>query len=707
MATFFPPSRPNRRAQSPRAGAYPPPHRPSLPYSGLDRLRTARRRLPMPVPNPVQPTRKRLGLVWFVLILAAFGLACNLFRLQVVQGSMLRERALAQQTTSLNRSVPRRSIVDRTGNTLAMDRPVFSLYAHPAQFKQPKETVAYGLSPILGVQTLDLIRKFNEADTGIKLDDTLSEEKADQIRALSIDGLDLTEAQQRIYPQKELFANIIGYVDVDQQGQAGIEASYQDLLTRKAIALDLSRSGDGSLLPGAIPDGYLKQDDLHLQLTLDMRLQRSARYQLRQKLQQYKAKRGAVLVMDVRDGSLLALVSEPSYDPNRYYEADVNLFRNWAVSDLYEPGSTFKPINVAIALEENAVSISDVFEDQGMIQVGGWPINNFDYKDVGGHGPLSVPQIVMRSSNVGMVHMMERLDPKVYYEWLQKLISQAPTGVDLPNDVAGQLKDREQFITAPIEAATTAFGQGGFSLTPLHLLQLQASLANGGTLVTPHVVRGLYTSQNELSWRPNLAPSRRVFSAKTAADVLSIMEQVVTDGTGQVAKIPGYRIAGKTGTAQKAGAGGYAENGRITSFVGIFPVEMPRYVVLAVIDEPQGDDAYGSTVAAPIVKSIIEALITIDQIPPSQAPEPTPAASASSAAPTESQEVAPSDEPIEPEALEGEYDPSFETYDGNEDVSVDGESYGEEIPSDEWVEGEPSLEPLSDAVNESQEPAEF
>ena len=401
----------------------------------------------------------------------------------------------------------------------------------------------------------------------------------------------------------------------------GIELSQEKLLERTDQAPSVTQDGNGKLIPNRIPAGMLQSDRTSLQMTIDSRIQRTARQILKQQMVKFGAKRGSVIVMDARDGGLLTLVTEPTYDPNRYYESDVKLFKNWAVSDLYEPGSTFKPLNVAIALEAGAIQPDTVFNDEGALTIGGWPVANFDYDQVGAVGPLSISQILERSSNVGMVHIVQRMKPSVYYGWLERIGLGDISGIDLPSETPSTLKPQEQFLEYVIEPATTSFGQG-FSLTPVQMVQLQGILASGGKLLTPHVVKGLINEEGEEYYQPKLATPRQVISPATAQRVVEMMTNVVEKGTGLPARIPGYRIAGKTGTAQKAltTGGGYS-NAKITSFVGIFPAKEPRYVVMAVIDEPVGDDAFGSTVAAPIVKTVIEDIIVSEGIPPSHPEE--------------------------------------------------------------------------------------
>ena len=569
----------------------------------------------------------RLILVWAILLGSILGLVGKLYQIQIVQGAALTEKAKKGQIISVSPYLPRKPIIDRSGHLLALDRQVYTLYAHPRFFKKTPQQVASQLVEILPKYTArELVTKLSQQPTGIRLADRLAKPTARKIRQLQMDGLELRAGYDRVYPQQEMVAQVIGYVQKDnRQGKAGLEASYQDILAQSPVQVPVSRAGNGLLMPlnqsGSAAIAPYNSDNLRLQLTINLPLQRATRKALKAQMEKYQALRGAVIVMDATDGSLLALVCEPSYDPNAYSQFGMYLFKNWVVSDLYEPGSTFKPINVAIALEAGVIHPNTVVNDPGTIEVDGWKIYNHDYHDQGGHGDINIAQILQHSSNVGMIEIMQRLDREAYYRSLQNLGLTKKTNIDLPGEVVGKLKPKPDFLSREIEAATTSFGQG-ISLTAIKLLQLHGAIANGGKSVTPHVVAGLVDLQGQFHWQPQLQ-SQQLFSPQTARSVLQMMESVVLQGSGQSAQIPGYRIAGKTGTAQKPSpTGGYQPKAKITSFVSILPVDSPRYVVLTIVDEPQGKYTFGSTVAAPIAKSVMEALIFQEQMAPSVAVTP-------------------------------------------------------------------------------------
>ncbi len=570
--------------------------------------------------------KRRTVLIWMILALSMIGLIVRLVYLQVVTSPDLLDKARRQQMYTMRPFTPRRTITDRKGTVLALDRPVYTLFAHPHLYKKKPEEIAEKLAPILRRPADKLLSVLTRDTTSTQVEYWLSEEKADLIFGLGLDGLDLVQQRHRLYPQQDLAAELLGYVNVDHRGQAGIELSQEKLLERTDQAPSVVKDGNGKFIPNRIPAGMLQSDRTSLQMTIDSRIQRTARQILKQQMVKFGAKRGSVIVMDARDGGLLSLVTEPTYDPNRYYESDVKLFKNWAVSDLYEPGSTFKPLNVAIALEAGAIQPDTVFNDEGALTIGGWPVANFDYEQVGAVGSLSISQILERSSNVGMVHIIQRMKPSVYYGWLERIGLGDMSGIDLPSETPSTLKPQEQFLEYVIEPATASFGQG-FSLTPIQMVQLHGILASGGKLLTPHVVKGLINDEGEEYFQPKLPTPRQVISPATAQRVLEMMTNVVEKGTGLPARIPGYRIAGKTGTAQKASTtgGGYI-NAKITSFIGVLPVNSNRrYVVFAAMDEPQGQ-AYGGTVAAPIVKDVMDALILLEKITPTNGKVPQPSA---------------------------------------------------------------------------------
>ena len=564
-----------------------------------------------------------------IRLLAVYGLLCaglvalagRLAWLQVVDGANLQARAHAIQTQTTQPIGKRRTIVDRNGRLVALDEQRFSLWAHPRYFNFPgdepqqvrsADEVATKLAAELALPKSGLLEAMAGRQTGVKLLSELDPETAGRIRQLGISGLDLEPYPHRIYPQGQLFANVVGFLNLERVPQAGLEQSRDGELKRNETTLQMRRGADGTPLPAGLTAGSLYGDDLRLQLTLDARLQQVAQQALVKQVKHWNAKRGAAMVMDVRNGEMLALVSTPTYDPNQYWKYNPGLFREWSVQDLYEPGSTFKPINLALALQEKAIEASGRVSDSGSLQIGGWPIFNHDKR---ANGLIDFPTVLQVSSNVGMVLAMGKMKPARFWQWLNNLgIDQTPD-TDLPGAVAGELKSRSDFTSSAIEPAVAAFGQG-FSLTPLKLLQLHAMLANGGRLVSPHITRGLRSGDGlatglSREGLPMLDPA-------VTRTVMAWMESVVEKSSGLGMKIPGYRIGGKTGTAQKADRGVYIPGALITSFVGHLPIDDPRYVVLVVVDEHKGGNTFGSTEAAPVARQIIDALLVLERIPPSR-----------------------------------------------------------------------------------------
>jgi len=374
---------------------------------------------------PVPP--KRLWIVFLILCTGLAGLVGRMAWLQLVQAPVLEEQARQLQTQRTRPLGQRRPIVDRTGRLVAIDEKRFRLWAHPRYFNlpgdppnlvRPPSDVVELLAPHLAIPASELLIALRTRSSGIKLGEELDPETAKRIQALGISGLDLEAYPQRIYPQASLFANVVGFLNAERVPQAGLEQSRDSDLVRHEQTRSLRRGADGTPLPDNLAPGVFYGDDLRLQLTLDSRLQELAVKALAAQVAQWKAKKGAAIVMDVTNGELLVLASTPTYNPNQYWSFPTGRFREWSVQDLYEPGSTFKPINLALALQEKAIQPDDRVHDIGQLMVGGWPINNHDKK---ANGLIDFAKVLQVSSNVGMVQAMRQLDDQLYWTWMHRL----------------------------------------------------------------------------------------------------------------------------------------------------------------------------------------------------------------------------------------------------------------------------------------------
>tara|TARA_Y100001968_G_C19427688_1_gene755285 strand:+ start:847 stop:2547 length:1701 start_codon:yes stop_codon:yes gene_type:complete len=552
--------------------------------------------------------------IYFFALFILLALLGRVINLQLFSSAALKSKARNIHLSKISALKIRRSIVDRNNRLIAYDKPLYRLWAHPKYFNFPGDPsnklrtideVVSKLSPILNVDKNELIAKFENQNIGVKLFDNLTEDQAINVRKLYISGLDLEIHSKRFYPQSDLFSNIVGFVNDDKNGSSGLELHLDKKIRILKKSNILKKGADGTPLPDISGPNDFLEDDKKIVLTLDSRLQKVAFNVLSKQVKEWRAKKGFALVMNVKNGEILSLVSSPSFDPNKFWEYDHSLFKGWYSQDLFEPGSTFKPINLALALEEKVIKENGYVQDNGKINVGGWTLSNWNEK---GNGFISYPKVLQVSSNVGMVKIMQRLSPSKYWERLNKLGIDRKIKTDLVDSTPGYLKNKDIFVNQPIEQAVASFGKG-FSISPLKLAQLHASLANGGYEITPHVT---YNFKKDIS----NYPKRRLFSYEVSQIILEWMESVVNEGSGIGAKIDGYRIGGKTGTSQKAINGIYTQE-KACSFVATLPIDDPEYLVLVVVDGPSKSFAYGSTVAVPVAKEIIESLIVLEKIPPS------------------------------------------------------------------------------------------
>jgi len=557
----------------------------------------------------------RLKSIYITSLILIFGLLSKLVYLQVFNASNLNNKALVRQIKRTNALKTRRQIVDRNNRLVAFDKTQYELWGHPKYFRFPGdksnqrrtiEEVVIKLSPILNLDKKLLLDKFKDTRDGVRLIDDLNEEQAKNIKNLNISGIDLLAHSKRFYPQGKIISNIVGFVNDERKGSSGLELFLEDKIQVTQKTNIFKKDGKGVPLPDGVGPFDFSNDDKKIKLTLDSRLQKISFNVLTKQVKKWNAQKGLAIVMNVNNGEILSLASVPSYDPQRFWEYDQKVFKGWYLQDLFEPGSTFKPINLAFALEEKVIQKDGFVLDDGQINVGGWPLSNWNKK---GNGYINYPKVLQVSSNVGMVKIMQNLKPITHWNWLKRIGLDKEIETDLFKSTPGQIKSKEIFINQPIHQAVASYGQG-FSITPLKLVQLHAALANGGYEVFPHVT--FEFKRNSIDRKKN-----KFFSDHVSEVILNWMETVVEEGSGSNVKINGYRIGGKTGTAQKAIHGTYS--GIACSFVAILPVDNPKYLVFVLIDQPNKPYAYGSTVAVPVAKEIIESLIVLEKIPPSSA----------------------------------------------------------------------------------------
>jgi cell division protein FtsI (penicillin-binding protein 3) len=543
----------------------------------------------------------RLLLLLMLILVWLAGIGARLYRLQVERFDEFSQRAERQQQRMVRLDAARGTIYDARGRELAVSVEVDSLYAVPPEIDQAA-TTARALARVLGRPAVELERLLRE-DRGFvwiqrKLDRALSQ----AVRDLDLPGLYFLRESKRYYPMRQLAAQVLGYVGTDNIGLGGLESAYDPVISgRPAFRTILRDARRGTVLyPESSFDDAEPGRDLHL--TLDATLQYIAERELRRGVEQYDAKAGSVVMLDPRNGSVLAMATIPSFDPNHFSQHPRDAWRNRPVTDAYEPGSTFKMITAATAVEDGVVRPDDLFDcEEGRITVSATPI-----ADHQPFGLLTFRQVVTKSSNVGIIKTALMLDDGRFYQRIRAFGFGRPTGIDLPGENAGIL--RAFGSRGALDKAYVSFGQS-IAVTPLQLANAFAAIANGGQLLRPRVVRAVGDDASPAV--PELVS--QPVSPSTVRTLLDILVGVVEEGTGTAAAIDGYRVAGKTGTAQKSGPGGYS--GHVANFVGLAPVSAPRLVCLVAVDEPTRS-IHGGRVAAPIFAEIVRQSLLYLGVPP-------------------------------------------------------------------------------------------
>lgn len=561
--------------------------------------------------------RLRLGVAkvfFLVLFVVAAGRA---FQLQVLQGEKLKRLGERQHLKEWIVLPKRGAVMDRAGEPLALSLEAQSVYARPHRIPDPARASSF-LAKILNLDVVDVKQKLTSDKPFVWIKRQIGPQEAEQIQALSADGVGMFYEPHRYYPQGQLAGQVIGFVGRDSEGLEGLELHYNGYIRGETGSSVVERDALGRrvLVQGVeglqIPPG----GDIHL--TLDTSIQHLAEKELESTISKYRAKAGVAIVVDPLTGEVLALANYPSFNPNNFSRQSSQQKRNRVVADSFEPGSTFKTILAAAALEEGVVGRDDLF----YCEMGKYPYAGKVIHDTHPYGWLPFSKILQVSSNIGFTKVAEKLKRERYFKYIEKFGFGQITGIDVPGEVPGLLRKPESW--SAIDLATHAFGQG-ISATPMQMVMAYAAIANGGFLMRPYLVRRVVGPKGEVLLENQPHVVRRVVSEKTSRLLASMLKEVTNEGgTGVMAKVEGFEVAGKTGTAQKADLahGGYATAKRVGSFVGFVPADAPKLVALVLVDEPE-INVYGGVVAAPAFRNIARGALRQLAVAP-QAPDLIP-----------------------------------------------------------------------------------
>jgi stage V sporulation protein D (sporulation-specific penicillin-binding protein) len=569
--------------------------------------------------------RKRLFAVFMIALFVFIALLGRLAFVQLFQGTGLSEKAQALRSRDIPFGAKRGKILDRHGTMLTYNVVSPSVMVIPIQLKDPVHT-AKQLAKILQAPEEAVYKKITRRQIindirpwGIKI----SQEKAREIQALRLPGVVVTEDSKRYYPYGHLGAHFLGFTGIDNQGIAGLELVYDERLQGRRGSISFASNARGEHLAGGFDTFKPPQDGLDLVLTIDHTIQTIMERELDQAMAQYQPENVLAIAMDPKTGEILGMSSRPSFKPDEYKRTDPMIYnRNLPIWKTFEPGSTFKIITLAAALEEKKVNLKEGFSDPGVVVIGGARLHCWKS---GGHGHQTYLQVVENSCNPGFVNLGNRLGKATLFSYIKNFGFGEKTGIDLNGEAKG-IMFRENQI-GPVELATTAFGQG-VSVTPIQQVVAIAAAVNGGNLMQSHLAKGWRdpeTGKMVEEVKPQIR--RKVISEETSKTVRYALESVVARGTGFRAFVDGYRLGGKTGTAQKVGPDGrYMSNNHIVSFIGFAPADDPKLVIYVAVDNPRGIQ-FGGVVSAPIVSNIIDESLRYlnvprrkEQIPPEESP---------------------------------------------------------------------------------------
>jgi len=549
----------------------------------------------------------RVTVVGIFFALIASSLLARAVHLQVLNKDFLNQQADTRHLRTEKISAHRGTITDRNGEPLAMSTPVDSIWANPKELAPAVDSVPK-LARILGIEPQQLMRRVTRSmdKEFLYLKRHVSPEQAQEVLAIKLPGVNVQREYRRYYPAGEVAGHLVGFTDIDDEGQEGLELAFNHWLAGESGAKRVLKDRLGRSVENveSIRPPHHGKD---LRTSIDLRIQYLAYRTLKAAIQSYNAESGSVVMLDIHTGEVLAIVNQPTYNPNDRSQYSAERYRNRAITDIFEPGSSIKPLIVAAALESGQYRPSSIVDTApGFVVVG--PKRIEDSRNL---GRISLTTILARSSNVGVTKLAMSLEPDQLWSTMTQFGFGSLTSSGFPGESAGLLTHYNHW--RPISQATLAYGYG-VSVTPLQLAQAYSVLGTDGFLKPVSLVA--LDSQNA---------GDRILSTESAAAVRRMLEEVVRPGgTGTKAAVSGYRIAGKTGTAWKSSAGGYSEDKYISIFAGLAPASDPRLAAVVVIDEPNGELYYGSDVAAPVFADIMSESLRLLAVPPDALPASDP-----------------------------------------------------------------------------------
>lgn len=577
-----------------------------------------------------QPVNKRVkNRIQFILIVASLaflGLFGRLAWIQIYRGAEFENMAFENRFNQVTLDARRGAIYDTKGRPLAVSVMTETVIANPVEVAKSQRTdeVAAKLAYILDLDQASLTQKLNDNAKRwfMYVKRRVSEEQAQAIRALKLPGIGFQEEPMRVYPKGELLANFLGFVGTDNTGLSGLEIAYDGVLSGTPGKMMLEQDHRGQNIPDATQTVIPSRDGASLVLTIDETIQYILEREIKRAVEEHNPEKMGILVMDPNTGRVLGMAQYPTFNPNSFAEYDQQNWRNFLISDVYEPGSTFKTVLMAGALEEGVVSLNDQFYCGGAIKLTSGSVQCWRGLP---HGNQTFVEGVQNSCNPMFVSLGLSMGKEVVYKYLNGFGFGKKTGIELSGEAAGIMLSQRN--CRELDLATISIGQTN-AVTPIQLLTAFCAITNGGNLMKPQIVKEIRDAGGELLSTVEPEVVRQVISPATSEKVLGVLETVVSSGTGKTAFIDGYRVGGKTGTAQKVKPGiGYSKSEVIVSFLGVAPVNDPQVVCLVVIDNPKGTDVTGGSVCGPIFRDAMKDVLNYLQVPMQIEPQRVNAAS--------------------------------------------------------------------------------